>query len=185
MTQEEAEQILQLRTTPAFRNPAPARRNFQPPSSAGVEIALRVAAYPGLAAELDVRAVDPNLENRSSRPGHIGSISRGIATPKNCPNAMMIERFRDSPQAELLFHAQAFGLELKESEEDSRQFVRHTVWKLEIGQKNKEIKSMEERLRKGELNRDEHYRYAQMILEVKVLESQLQADARAFSQGPG
>ena len=184
VTQEEAEQILQLRTAPVFRNPAPARRNFQPPSSAEWKLLSRVAAYPGLAAELDVRAVDPTLEE-SQLLLEISKHLQGNRDAEKLSNAMMIERFRDSPQAELLFHAQAFGLELKESEEDSRQFVRHTVWKLEIGQKNKEIKSMEERLRKGELNRDEHYRYAQMISEVKVLESQLQADARAFSQGPG
>jgi len=184
VTQEEAEEILQLRAGPVFRNPAPARRNFQPPSSTEWKLLSRVAAYPELAADLDLSAVDETLEE-SQLLLEISAHLKGNRGAEKLSNAMMIERFKDSPQAELLFHAQAFGLELRESEEDSRQFVRHTVWSLEIGRKRKEIKSLEERLRQGMLNKDEHHRYAQMIAEVKVLESQLQADARALSQGLG
>jgi hypothetical protein len=95
---------------------------------------------------------------------------------------MMIEQFKDSPHAELLSQAQAYGLELKESQADSTQFVRHTVWKLEIAQKNREIRSLEERLRQGLLSKDEHRGYARMISEVKALEVKLQAEARAVAE---
>jgi DNA primase len=184
VTQEEAERLLELRTGPAFRRPSPAKRDFRPPSTAEWKLLSRVAAYPELAAELDLGAVDGTLEE-SQLLMELSAHLKGNRAVEKLSNAMMIERFRDSPQAELLFQAQAYGLELKESEEDSRQFVRHTVWKLEIGQKNKEIRSLEERLRQGLLSKDEHYRYARMISEVKALELRLQADARAASQRLG
>jgi hypothetical protein len=143
-----------------------------------------VAAYPGLAAEMDLTLIDKALEE-SQLLVEIAGDPGGNRDLAKLSNAMMIEKFKDSPRAELLFQAQAYGLELKESEEDSRRFVRHTIWKLEIGQKNREIKSLEERLRKGLLDKEEHYRYARMISEVKALELKLQADARAIAQGLG
>jgi DNA primase len=184
VTQEEAEEVLQLRPRPAFRNPAPAKRTFRAPSTTEWKLLSRVAAYPALAAELDLGAVDPTLEE-SQLLIEICAHFKGNRDGGPLSNAMMIEMLKDSPQAGLLFHAQAFGLELKESEEDSRQFVRHTLWSLEIGRKRKEIRSLDERLRQGLLSKDEHHRYAAMIAEVKALESKLQADARALSQGPG
>jgi len=184
LTQEETEKVLEMRTTPAFRRPAPARSSSPPPSSAEWKLLSRVVAYPNLAAELDLDLVDKTLEE-SQLLVEIFEHCKGNGDSKKLSNAMMIEKLRNSPHAGLLFQAQAHGLELKESEEDSRRFVHHTVCKLEIGQKNKEIKSLEERLRQGSLSKDEHHRYANMISEVKALESKLQADARAFSQGPG
>jgi len=91
---------------------------------------------------------------------------------------MMIEQFKDSPHADLMFHAQAFGLELGETEDRSRSYVRHTLRKLEIARRNREIKSLNERLNKDQLSREEHTQLAKMISEVKLLERQLQADAR-------
>jgi hypothetical protein len=93
-------------------------------------------------------------------------------------DALMIERFRDHPHGDLLFHAQAFALELKEAEEQSRQFVRHTLRALDIARKRKEIKSLEERLKQGKLNRDEQSQYSKMISDVRALEQQLQVDGR-------
>jgi DNA primase len=177
VTQEEAEKLFGLRPVASFTRPAPAKRQFRAPSSAEWKLLSRIAAYPALATDLDLGAVDPSLEE-SQLLLEISNRLRGNPASEKLSNAMMIEGFRDSPHAELLFHAQAYGLELKESEEDSRQFVRHTLWKLEIGRKNKEIKSLEERLRQGLLSKDEHHRYARMISEVKTLELKLQADAR-------
>ena len=82
----------------------------------------------------------------------------------------MVQRF--SARQSSLFHAQAFGLELGESEEDSRRFIRHTLWKLEIGLKKNEIRSLgEERLKqRSAQQRREHQRYARLISEVPTLE---------------
>jgi DNA primase len=184
VSQDEAVQILGLGRGPSYRNPAPARREFRAPSSIEWKLLSRVAAYPTLAADLDTSAIDPTLEE-SGLLLEISEAFQGNREAANLSNAMMIERFKDSPRAELLFRAQAFGLELGESEEDSRHFLRHTLWKLEIGQKKKEINSLGERLRQGLLTKDEHQRYARLISEVPALESRLQADARETSKGLG
>jgi DNA primase len=177
VTQEEAERLLGVAETPAFRRAAPAKREFRPPSTNEWKLLSRIAAFPSLAAEIDVGLVDPSLDEShalsdifaycSARPGEA-----------ELSQAMMIEQFKDSPHADLLFHAQAFGLELGETEDQSRSYVRHALRKLEIARKNREIKSFDERLKKGELSRDERTLQARMISEVKLLERQLQVDAR-------
>jgi DNA primase len=184
VTQEEAEVILGMRTSTAYRRPAPPRREFRAPSSVEWKLLARIVAYPALAGELDLGAVDPALEE-SKLLMEIAAEVRGNRDAVELSNAMMIERLKGSPRASLLFQAQAFGLELAESEADSRNFVRHTLWKLEIAHKKKEIKSLEERLSKGLLSKDEHLQYARLISEVPVLERRLQADARSGAPGPG
>jgi hypothetical protein len=129
-------------------------------------------------------AVDETLEE-SQLLIELSAHFKGNGEAEKLSNAMMIEWFKDSPRAELLFHAQAFGLELGESEEDSRRFIRHTLWKLEIGLKKNEIRSLGERLKQGQLSRDEHQRYARLISEVPTLELRLQEDAREASRGLG
>jgi DNA primase len=181
VTQEEAEKALDLVSAPTFRRAAPARREFRPPSTAEWKLLSRVASSPGLAGEIDPGLLDSTLEE-SQALQEIYIHYQGNRELEKLSNAMLIEQFRDSPHAELIFRAQAYGLELRESDEHSRQFVRHTVWKLEIARKNREIRSLEERLRQGLLSRDEHHSYAKMISEVKALELKLQAEARAVSQ---
>src|SRR5882672_7477716 len=56
----------------------------------------------------------------------------------------------------LEFQAVGLRLELKESEDQARQYFQHALWKLEIERKNREIKSLGERLGKGLLTREEH-----------------------------
>jgi DNA primase len=177
VTQEEAEKAFDMTTTPSYRRAAPAKREFRAPSTAEWKLLSRVASYPSLAAEIDPALLDRTLEE-SQALLEISSYCRGNGEEEPLSNAMMIERCKDSPHSELIFRAQAYGLELREAEEHSRQFVRHTVWKLEISQKNREIKSLEERLRQGQLTRDEHRNYARMISDVKALEFKLQAEAR-------
>jgi hypothetical protein len=63
--------------------------------------------------------------------------------------------------------------------------MRHTLWKLEIGLKKNEIRSLGERLKQGQLSKDEHQRYARLISEVPTLELKLQEDAREASRGLG
>jgi DNA primase len=181
LDQAEAEVALELRTTPAYQRPAPAKRRFQPPSSAEWKLLSRVACHPGLTAEVDVALLDETLAE-SQLLVQIRAYCEGNRDLGMVSNPMLIEHFRDSAQAELLFQAQAYGLELRESEADSLQFVRHTVWKLDIARKNKQIRSLEQRLRQGQLTKEEHRDYARMIAEVKALEGRLQAEARALSQ---
>src|SRR5437773_1253097 len=62
VTQEEAEEALQVRTASPYGRPAPAKREFRPPSSAEWKLLSRVASYPRLAAEVDVDLLDGTLE---------------------------------------------------------------------------------------------------------------------------
>jgi hypothetical protein len=95
---------------------------------------------------------------------------------------MFIEQFRDSTHADMLFQAQAFAIELGETEEQARLYFRHSLWKLDIERKNKQIKALTERLTRGQLSKDEHNQYGKMIAEVKALEQRLQTEGRSASQ---
>ena len=181
ITQEEAEKFLGLSHGTTFRSQAPPKRDFRPPSTTEWKLLSRVAAYPVLAPEIDVSLIDMSLEE-SRTLDHISMYCQGNRDNVELSIAMMIEQFKDSPHAEMLFHAQAFGLELKETEDQARHYVRHTLWSLEIAKKKREIKSLEERLQKGLLSRDEHRQYATMISEVEALKLRIQVDARSVPQ---
>jgi DNA primase len=177
LSQDEVERILGTSPKqPAFRNPAPARREFRPPSSHEWKLLSRVAAYPSLVAEINAAALDMTLDE-SRLLGDISSYYKGL-NGSELSQALMIEQFKDHPNRDLLFHAQAFGLELKEEESQSREFVRHTLRALEIAQKRREIKSLEERLKQGKLNTDERSQYSRMISDMRALEQQLHSDGR-------
>ena len=177
VTQDEAESLLGVAESPAFRRAAPAKREFRPPSTNEWKLLSSVAAFPSLAAEIDVTLINPSLDESRALSELFAYCSSRLSAADLSP-AMMIERFKDSPHADLMFHAQAFGLELGETEDRSRSYVRHTLRKLEIARRNREIKSLNERLNKDQLSREEHTQLAKMISEVKLLERQLQADAR-------
>ncbi len=91
--------------------------------------------------------------------------------------ALIIEHVQNTPHAEMIFQAQAHALELRETEEESREFVRHTLGKLQIARMMEELRRYEERLGRGQLSKDEHRQYARMISEVKALETQLRSEA--------
>jgi len=177
VTQDEAESLLGVAESPAFHRAAPARREFRPPSTNEWKLLSSVAAFPSLAAEIDVTLINPSLDESRALSDLFAYCSSRLSGVDLSP-AMMIEQFKDSPHADLMFHAQAFGLELGETEDRSRSYVRHTLRKLEIARRNREIKSLNERLNKDQLSREEHTQLAKMISEVKLLERQLQADAR-------
>ncbi len=136
-----------------------------------------MVAYPGLAAEIDVAMIDASLDESAALVEVFDYCGRGGDAP-HPTQAMIIERFKDSLHAELMFHAQAFSLELGETEDQSRAFVRHAVTKLGIEKKYQEIETLRERLQRGELSKEEQVLHGKMISEVKLLERQLQADAR-------
>ena len=178
VTQEEAERLLGVaETIPSYRRAAPAKREFRPPSTNEWKLLSRIVAFPSLAAEIDVALIDPSLDE-SRALGEIFAYCSARSGGAELSQAMMIEQFKDNPLADLMFHAQAFGLELGETEDQSRSYVRHALRKLDIARKNREIKSFDERLKKGELSREERTLQARMISEVKLLERQLQVDAR-------
>jgi DNA primase len=177
VTSDEAESMFEIAPPRAYRSFAPVGRSFSPPSSAEWKLLARVAICPALAAEIDLSLVDMELPE-SQALNELAGWYRDQGVTKAVSDAMLIERFRDSAHAELVFQAQAYGLELKESEEQARQYFQHAVCKLEIGRKNREIRSLGERLSRGLLTKEEHLEYGRMISEVKALELRLQTDGR-------
>jgi DNA primase len=175
VTQEEAESLFDVRPAQSYRRPAPERRSFSAPSSTEWKLLASVAAWPAIADEVDLKVLDMELPESQALEECV-AWCRSTSGPVS--NPMLIEHFRDSPHGELLFSAQAFGLDLGEAEEQAREFVKHTLWKLEIKRKNKEIQDLGDRLQKGQLSREEHQHYGRMLSEVKALERRLQAEGR-------
>jgi DNA primase len=180
VTQEEAEALLQLKPVAAapFRAAAPARRSSPQPSTPEWKLLCCLVAHPALSAEVDTALLDPGLpESRALA----ALIERYLAdTPAS--GAMLVEHFQGTLHAEILFRAQASGLEAPEDQEQARRQVQHALWKLEINRKNGEIKALTERLSRGLLSKDEHRLYGRMIAEVKALEQRLQAEGRDLAR---
>jgi len=176
VTQEEAESLFEIRRAPAYRRPAPERRTFAAPSSNEWKLLARAAAKPAIAAKVDLSALDPDLPESQAL---IALASWSLESP-DASDAMMLEHFRDSPHAELLALAQTYGEDLRETEEQAMEFLRHTLWKLEIQRKDKEIQSLGDRLRKGQLSKEEHLQYAKMISDVQALKQRLQAEGNVM-----
>ncbi len=182
VTQEEAaETLLPPPAQPAYRRPAPARRTFNPPSSGEWKLLARVAAYPTLARELDPSVLDMQLPE-SAALKEVADWQQGKRDTAALSHPMFIEQFRDSTHADMLFQAQAFAIELGETEEQARLYFRHSLWKLDIERKNEQIKALTERLTRGQLSKDEHTEYGKMIAEVKALEQRLQTEGRSAAQ---
>jgi DNA primase len=174
VTQDEAESLFEIRQVPTFRRAAPERRASNPPSSTEWKLLAYVAASPAIAVDVDLAVLDMDLAESQALRELVGWCSEGEVS-----NAMLIEHFRDSPHNELLYQAQAHGLDLKKTEDEAREFLKHTLWSLDIKRKKKEIQSLGDRLGKGQLSKEEHQQYGKMISEVKALERRLQEEGRS------
>jgi DNA primase len=179
VTQEEAERILQpgAEERPVYARPAPPKKAFNPPSSPEWKLLCYVVARPALAGTIDPRQVDATLpEGQALRDLVEHCLVHGEAT-----GGMLVEHFQNTPHARLVFDAQANSLEAAESDEQAQMQVQHALWKIEINRKNVTLKALGEKLRQGQLSKEEHQSYGKMITEVKALEQRLQADARGVN----
>ena len=182
VTQEEAELVLGLGSRaashPGYRGPVPARRSNPPPSSPEWKLLACVVARPFLAAEIDLSLLDMSLPESRALQALAERPANDDASEADASGAMLVEHFRDTPHAEILFRAQANSMDVAESGEEARRQMRHVLWKIEINRKNGQIKALTERLSRGQLSKDEHQQYGRMIAEVKALEQRLQAEGR-------
>jgi DNA primase len=178
LTQDEAQRILEPAAEPkkpAFRNPAPARRTNPPPSSPEWKLLSSVVIFPSLASEMDLSHIDASLPESSALKA---LAERYLADDRGISGAMLVEHFQNGPHAQILFDAQAYAMDLDESEELARQKVQHALWKIEINHMNGRIRALGEKLRQGILSKEEHLQYGRMISEVKALERRLQSEGR-------
>jgi DNA primase len=179
VTQDEAERILGLAVASpsgGYRNPAPARKTFNPPSSVEWKVLTSVVAYPSLIGELELEHIDRSLPESKA----LAALAERYLSlmDGNRSGAMLVEHFQGGPHAELLFGAQAHALEFDESEEQARQAIQHGLWKLEINHKDHQLKELGEKLSQGKLSKEEHQQYGRMIREVAALKQRLQSEGR-------
>ena len=176
LTQEEAQRILQpaAAARPAYARAAPPKPSFKQPTSPEWKLLCYVVARPELAGLIELELVDRALPEGAA----LGDLVDHCLSQGETSGGMLVEQFRDSPHARLLFDAQANSLEAAEADEQARMQVQHALWKLEINRKNRAIQALNEKLRQGLLSKEEHQTYGKMITEVKALELRLQADAR-------
>ena len=178
VTVEDIEKMLNPNGAPAYRSPAPAKKEARPPSSPEWKLLAYVAAFPSLAAELDFSATDSTTPEGHAL-SEVAEWSRENFSAGTNTNALLIERFQGEPYAELLFAAQAYPDQLKLTEAEARAQVGHELKKLEIQRKKRDIEKLHQRLHSGALSKDDLVRYTRMISEVKQLEQTLSADSRA------
>jgi len=174
---EDIEKMLNPGGAPAYRNPAPVKKQALPPSTHEWKLLAYVAAFPGLAAELDFSATDSTTPEGHAL-GAVAEWSRSNFSAGMNTDALLIERFQGEPFAELLFAAQAYPIQLKLTEAEARAQIGHELKKLEIQRKKLDIERLHQRLNSGALSRDEMQHYSRMISEVKQLEQTLKADSQ-------
>jgi hypothetical protein len=174
---EDVERLIGASSAPAFRKSAPAKPQARPAQSHEWKLLAYVAAFPGLATEVDFSAIDTETMEGQV----LGEVTKWCGTDAGAgksADAMLIERFQGEPYAEFLFNTQAYALQLKLTQEEAREQLVQELRKLDIRRKKREIDELLQRLEKGSLTKDEHVRYGMMIAEVKQLEQKLTSDGQ-------
>jgi DNA primase len=164
-------------SAPQFRRPAPGKSQARPAQSHEWKLLAYVTAFPGVATEIDFSAIDTGTEEGQVL-AEVAKWCRTDAAAAQSADAMLIERFQEEPYADFLFHAQAYALQLKLTQEEVREHVVQELRKLDIRRKKQERDELLQRLQKGALTKDEHVRYGMMIAEIKQLEQKLASDGQ-------
>ncbi|MBI3375012.1 MAG: DNA primase [Betaproteobacteria bacterium] len=123
VSQDEAEQLLGMRSTSTYKHPAPARVQASPPPSLESKLLRVLLIQPKLTAELDLELFDQNLpEGRAVAA--LAVRCRISESGESLTQAGLIEAFANSPHAESLNRARASLLEIEMSEEVAAQEFR-------------------------------------------------------------
>jgi DNA primase len=183
LTEDEAARIVQPSGSAggrtAYARPAPAKKSFNPPSSVEWKLLTWVVAYPALVADLAFDHMEGTLPESRALKALADRYLQSSEGDRS--GAMLVEHFQGGPHADLLFAAQAQALELKDTEADVAQLVRHAMWKLEINHMDGEIKALGAKLSQGKLSKEEHLRYGRMISEKESLKNRLRTESREAS----
>ncbi|MGA8006295.1 MAG: DNA primase [Burkholderiales bacterium] len=130
VSQDEAEQILELRPARSYVRPAPAKP--QPSRQFALEERLLalVFAKPSLALEVDPGLLDPLLEESKALAEIVAALKR-TERPDEVSDGMLIELLGESPHRDLLARAQAtLWMSLRLSPEEALGEFRDTLSKL-------------------------------------------------------
>jgi DNA primase len=130
VSQDEAEQFLELRPARPYARPAP--QKSQPSRQFELEERLLalVFAKPALALEVDPGLLDPSLEESKALAEIVAALKR-TERPDNVSDGMLIELLGESPHRELIARAQArLWMSLKLSPDEAIGEFRDTLSKL-------------------------------------------------------
>jgi DNA primase len=168
VAQDEAEQLLGLVQPGAPRARPPVRRAAPPIAASQERNLLRcVLVKPALIDELEPALLDAREPETAALRAIVGWAAEGGAVS----GALLIERFRDSAQAELLFQAQAAALEHNLSEDDAERQFRQIQLALRIQRKNEEFEVLRREATAGPASRElmlEIDRRAKELAELKA-----------------
>jgi DNA primase len=174
---EDVEKLVQPNKPRTYHAPAPARSQARPAQSHEWKLLAYVTAFPAVAAEFDFSGIDAGTEEGQVL-AEVTRWCRTDAAAAKSADAMLIERFQEEPYADFLFHAQAYVLQLKLTQEEAREQILQELRKLDIRRKKLERDELLQRLQKGVLSKEEHVRYGTMIAEIKQLEQKLASDGQ-------
>jgi DNA primase len=174
---DDVEKLVQPNKPRTYAAPAPARSQARPAQSHEWKLLAYVTAFPAVAAEFDFSAIDTDTEEGQVL-AEVARWCRSDAAAAKSADAMLIERFQEEPYADFLFHAQAYVLQLKLTQEEAREQILQELRKLDIRRKKQERDELLQRLQKGALSKEEHVRYGTMIAEIKQLEQKLASDGQ-------
>jgi DNA primase len=135
VSQEEAERLLEMRSTSMYKHAAPARVQALPPLSLESQLLRVLLTQPNLATELDLELFDPDMPEGKAivalaeHCGRVGSVTQ----------ALLIDAFAGSPHAELFEGARASMFDIEASEEVAAQEFRQIQLALSIKRKKDEL----------------------------------------------
>jgi DNA primase len=175
---EDVEKLVQPNKPRTYNAPAPARSQARPAQSHEWKLLAYVTAFPAIATEFDFSSIDAQTEEGQVL-AEVARWCRTDAAAAKSADAMLIERFQEEPYADFLFHAQAYVLQLKLTQEEAREQILQELRKLDIRRKKQERDELLHRLQKGALSKEEHVRYGTMIAEIKQLEQKLASDGQS------
>jgi DNA primase len=169
VSQEEAEQLLGLAASSVRRRPAP-RRAAAPPIAATQERNLLrcVLVNPALVCDLEADLLDA----RRPESAALQAIAESVVDGGAMSVAVLIDRFRDSAHAEVLYQAQASALEEGLSDAAAEQQFRQIQLALRIQRKHEEFDVLKREAADGRASRDLMVEIDRRAKELAELKSQ-------------
>ncbi len=168
VSQEEAEQLLGLAAPSAPRRSAP--RRAAPPIAATQERNLLrcVLVNPALVRDLEAELLDTRMPESAA----LQAIAESAVDGGAMSVAVLIDRFRDSVHAEVLYQAQASALEQGLSDDDAERQFRQIQLALRIQRRHEEFDALKREVADGRASRDLMLELDRRAKELAELKSQ-------------
>ncbi len=168
VSQDEAERLLGLRAASGYAAPAPARAPTPMTRNLEWKLLLFLLLRPQRAPEIDLALADPGLPE-SAALSALAEWCRAEPLGERLEHAMLIEKFADTPYAELLFDAQRSLLDLRMTEEEADAEIANCLHGLRVKRAGESLETLRKRVERGEAGREELSAYTRMLKEYEEL----------------